>query len=305
MDNPGQEQSGPLLEWTRPLSAKEREVDIGWMVAEQDEGAWLQDLINGSRGGAPDLSVRENRLPSSWFPPLPSTVPQCRVCPLPQANGICQGCRRLIETLGKPLGSLDFLTLSEKQDQPESTIWAWKTYAHDGSDTAPSDDWLTNMSAALSAYLDAKSYRLLRDDPLVLAIPSRMPLIASVIDQARDRGWFAPELGRSGSKRGGWSQQASSSQVERLGRRSSSWVPSPDVAKGRAVVLIDDVFVTGASMWSYANALKEAGASDVRGVALVRHLHRSTQWNYYDALRISRRRAKLKWSHGNGAVRFF
>jgi hypothetical protein len=275
------------------------------MIADDDEDAWWKDVVASVGTVPPDRTVRANCLPSSWLPPLPPTVPQCCVCPMPQAKGICSGCRTLLELHGTPLGSLDFLTLSEKQDQPESTIWAWKTYAHDGSQGAPSDDWLTGMSAGLSAYLDANRHRLLRDDPLVTTIPTRVPLIAAALDQARRKGWFAPHLASPGGKVGRWWQHASSSQDERLARRASDWVPSPEIAPGRAVVLLDDVFVTGASMWSYARALKQAGAGDVRGVVLVRHLHKSTHWNYYDALRISSRRMKLKWSPLQGAVRFF
>jgi hypothetical protein len=132
-----------------------------------------------------------------------------------------------------------------------------------------------------------------------------VPLIAAALDQARRKGWFAPYLTLPGRKVGQWWQHASSSQDERLAQRASDWLPSPEIGGGRAVVLLDDVFVTGASMWSYARALKQAGAGDVRGVVLVRHLHKSTQWNYYDAPRISRRCMKLEWSPLQGAVRFF
>jgi len=61
------------------------------------------------------------------------------------------------------------------------------------------------------------------------------------------------------------------------------------------VLLLDDVFVTGASLFSYAKALRLAGATEVRGVAIARHVS-TRHCNYFDALRIIRRSAGWEWS---------
>lgn len=62
-------------------------------------------------------------------------------------------------------------------------------------------------------------------------------------------------------------------------------------------MLFDDVFVTGASMFSYAIALKAAGATGVRGVAIGRHVAHNYR-DYRDALRIVRRDTSYYWSAG-------
>lgn len=51
---------------------------------------------------------------------------------------------------------------------------------------------------------------------------------------------------------------------------AGSFVANPDIVKGKACVLVDDIVTTGATMEAAARALKEAGAAAVWGMALVR-----------------------------------
>jgi hypoxanthine-guanine phosphoribosyltransferase len=65
--------------------------------------------------------------------------------------------------------------------------------------------------------------------------------------------------------------------------------------RGRDVLLLDDVWVTGATACSYATALHEAGAAQVRCLSVVRHIDIKNP-DYRDALRIVRRQMEWKWS---------
>jgi len=61
-------------------------------------------------------------------------------------------------------------------------------------------------------------------------------------------------------------------QEQRLERTADDWRVDQETVAGRSVVLIDDVFVSGASMFSYAQALRQAGAKEIRAIAIGRHI---------------------------------
>jgi predicted amidophosphoribosyltransferase len=56
------------------------------------------------------------------------------------------------------------------------------------------------------------------------------------------------------------------------------YIAGPE-AEGQRVLLIDDTWTTGASMQSAAFALRRAGALNVAGVAIGRHLHLDFSWD--------------------------
>jgi hypoxanthine phosphoribosyltransferase len=68
-----------------------------------------------------------------------------------------------------------------------------------------------------------------------------------------------------GTKRGDWREKR-----DHRPREVSDWnVVAPTVA-GRRVLLFDDFLVTGESLFSYATALRQAGAQEVRAVVFQR-----------------------------------
>ena len=64
---------------------------------------------------------------------------------------------------------------------------------------------------------------------------------------------------------------------------------------GQYVLVLDDLFVSGASMLSYVQALRRPGARPLRCVALARHVGEQ-HWNYWHALRIVRRSGDYQWT---------
>lgn len=279
----------PLLAWTRPLSPAERLAD--W---ESDRRPPVFRVNPTDDPDAHELT--------GWWPILPPDVPQCPVCKLPfRAAKVCQRCKKLLARYGEALESVEFLTIVNKRDPPETLIWAWKeetvkvngVWQHDESLVMP-------LGSHLWAYLDAHAERLLAGDPIVTAIPSRAPLINAAFHVAAEKGSSVVKLTRSGKKVGEWFQHGTTT-AQRLGRTTNDWEIRPEAVVGRPVVLFDDVFVSGASMFSFAIALKAAGATEVRGVAIGRHVAHNYR-DYHDALRIVRRRSPFYWSANRANV---
>jgi pyrimidine operon attenuation protein/uracil phosphoribosyltransferase len=203
--------------------------------------------------------------------------------------------------LGWPLSSLEMLSVARVRDIPEFLMWDWKAVAEEHGEASAPDDWIRHIGQRLAAYLHAHSGRLLSDAPVITAVPSRAPLIARALNDVATSERPSVQLTPSGLKNGPWTQHLMKDQAARLRRTPDDWVVDANAVAGRPVVLVDDVFVTGASLFSYATALKAGGATAVRAIAVVRHIHR-THNDYFDALRIVRRHGEWVWTPGRASV---
>jgi ComF family protein len=83
----------------------------------------------------------------------------------------------------------------------------------------------------------------------------RLPLLDNALARTRDTG-----------------QQAGLSRQARLSNVSRAFVWENGAPPPRAIILVDDVLTTGATLAACAEALRAAGAHEVRGVALARSL---------------------------------
>jgi len=274
---------------TRPLTAAQRASD-----RKADAGPPLRLLDSFPAVGRDPLG-REECLPP-WSPVLPAEVPQCSVCGLPSTGPRCVGCEELVQLYGTPVDTLEFLAVVEEGSVPEKLIWDWKneTTFEDGVVAGP-HDWLIPIAAALSAYCEAHADRLLAGTPVITAIPSRAPLIAGAFRLAADRGWFALDVNATGEKCGTWLQDEMRGQPERPARSRGDWLIPFAAAPRGTVVLFDDVFVSGASMFSYAAALRAAGATEIRSVCIGRHVP-VAHWDYWDAARVLRSTGEFSWT---------
>ena len=208
-----------------------------------------------------------------------------------------EGCRILQQAFATPISTLEFVSCTDVATPPESRIYSWKmgTGLHDHPQLGPGYALTAELIAApLSAYLEAHAARLLCRSPLVTAVPSRAPLIATTMTAAGGLGWFACDVRATGVKRGDWAQHTSQDQAERRSRTEHDWDVDPDCVRGRDILLIDDVFVTGTSLFSDAAALKRAGAKTIRAIAIARHISQRYP-HYTDALIIARRTHDLTW----------
>jgi hypothetical protein len=231
------------------------------------------------------------------LPVLPPSVSRCSTCLIPtvRATQRCRSCEQLRDVLGAPLRSLEFLTMAAVSSNQHRLLAAYKDEIRERR-AAPTE-WLERYAAALSAYTEAHRLRLLVDGELATTVPSGAPLVEAAFAVAAGRGWFAPTITASGAKGRAWSNREGT-LAERLALRADSWRVDAEVVRGRAVVLFDDVFVTGATVYSYAHALRAAGAVEVRAVVLERvvdaHVHGGH--DHLDALGEVRELGPYDWS---------
>lgn len=293
----------PLGKWTRALTIQER---AGERQHETDSRLANLDLADLMRiPPTPRRGVREDCFPShpgvvSWMPVLPTDIVDCCPwCVLPSREArLCRGCRILQRAFAPAISTLEFISCADVATPPESYIYTWKmgTGMHDDPLVGASYEFCAErIGAPLSAYLEAHAARLLAGGPLITAVPSRAPLIATTMALARRHGWFACDVPVSGTKRGEWAQHTAQDQAERRSRTERDWVVDPTGVRGRDIVLLDDVFVTGTSLFSYAAALKRAGAKTIRAIAIARHVSLGYP-HYRDALIIARRTHDLTWT---------
>ena len=293
----------PLGKWTRALTiqerARERQHEAERWAANLNWAAAMRIPPTPRRG------VREDCLPShpgvaGWSPILPiDVVDCCPWCVLPSRGArLCEGCRIVKRAFALSISTLEFLSCADVATPPESHVYSWKmgTAQHDHPQLGAAYEFAAERIAApLSAYLEAHAARLLCGRPVITAVPSRAPLIATSMAAARRLGWFACDVDASGIKRGEWAQHTAQDQAERRSRTEHDWDVDPAGVRGRDIVLLDDVFVTGTSLFSYAAALKRAGAKSIRAIAIARHI--SLGYTHYtDALIIARRTHDLTWT---------
>jgi ComF family protein len=70
-------------------------------------------------------------------------------------------------------------------------------------------------------------------------------------------------------KRSGTSRQVGAKRQQRLQQLADAfWVSSPELIKGKHILLVDDVLTTGATLETAAQALRKTGATSVNAVVL-------------------------------------
>jgi hypothetical protein len=89
-------------------------------------------------------------------------------------------------------------------------------------------------------------------------VPSNAPLVLRSFERAAKLGRFHLELTPTGNKLGNWRQHRSRGPL-----LPSDWHVDAESVAGQRVVLFDDFFSSGQSMFSYAAALRAAGARSV------------------------------------------
>ena len=235
-----------------------------------------------------------------WPPMLAHTrlLGACRWCSAPSRpapNGLCAVCRTLLRRTKSPLTSLEFVSVATTADALFGRLAAWKERRGGRAcalELAFGPELGQPYAAMLSAYFEAHAHRLLGDDVTVVVAPTSVPVVSRALRLAARQGWFAFDV-RNVATRVRGRRQREASQAERLKRDPSDYLMTRSIT-GR-VVLVDDVYVSGATMHSFARALLDAGAREVRGVALLR----SATWHAADAVV----RDGAAWSPGASDVR--
>lgn len=114
--------------------------------------------------------------------------------------------------------------------------------------------------------------------PLVSAVPSRpnsnrlASQLARHVAETKGLEFIEPRLT---IKKGQMKELALEKKIERwceIYSKEDALTLDPSEIEGRTVVIVDDLYQSGITMWSYAKALKELGASNVYGLACVKSM---------------------------------
>ena len=207
----------------------------------------------------------------------------CALCALPRRapapEPLCDACRHLREAHGDALADLHPAALTAAD---WSLLRALRAFKDAPAGVTPGGPKARELAAVLSAFLEvrvgpagvtpAERARL-----LVTAVPSAHPGVPALLERARREGWWTPRLQPVARVRPGVPGQRRRRRAERL-RLDGKWIVDAAAVAGRDVVVIDDVCTTGATVHSFAAALRDAGAASVRAVVLARNVGPDGHW---------------------------
>lgn len=197
---------------------------------------------------------------TSWLRRPQQQPPTCPVCLAPRrrvTDRACPSCSELRGRLGRVYGSIEAVTTDTSRGLTHSLIRGAKDQFDPGS--------LNVLAAAWSAYWAAHGPRIANNEDLVVRVPSTNALLDRLTRAAVALGWPVPAL-----LVGGAAHRRSTRLVgreQRMAAHPDDWNVELDV-EGRNVVVVDDVYVTGATAWTYGAALRQRGAAHMRLVVL-------------------------------------
>jgi hypothetical protein len=207
----------------------------------------------------------------------------CALCALPRRTAtpepLCDACRRLRADHGDALADLHPAALTAGDWALLRALRAFKDAPAGVTADGPR---ARELAAVLSAFLEVRVgpaglTPAERGRLLVTAVPSAHPAVPALLERARREGWWTPRLLRVARVRAGTPRQRRRRRAERL-RIADKWIVDAAAVTGRDIVVIDDVCTTGATVHSFAAALRDAGAASVRAVVLARHVGPDGHW---------------------------
>ncbi len=230
---------------------------------------WAERSQDGERQGARGLRapLRYAAAPMGPLVAPRSTRPDesavCRICAGPASwrYSVCTSCRDVAVSLGRPLLPVRAITTVTSSSTIYRALRQYKSATHVAARRQTA--FLASLLAGF-AHAHVSSMPLGSADTTVVVPsgPGGRPPPHPLSTVAADAGlgpvspWLSVRTARSGA----------------VGRRRAcrdAFVASPDVA-GRRVLLLDDVYTTGAHLQSAAAALHDAGAAEVQALVIAR-----------------------------------
>lgn len=222
---------------------------------------------------ARDALVRHLAEHGALWPVLPWNP--CALCALPRRfpsdEPLCRGCRRARARYGAALADLHPAALTARDWPLGTALRVFKDDHH----TDVASQYARAFGALLSAFLQHALPPA--DTALVTAVPSSSPVVLSALARARVEGWPAPDVQTIAAARAGHLRQRHRPYPARIGIEGK-WLIDASAVTGRAVIVLDDVATTGATLHSFAAALTDAGATSVRAVVLARMAGPDAHW---------------------------
>lgn len=195
----------------------------------------------------------------------------CPRCYMPRRSAlyVCSTCLAVGAKNPLALDSFEAITVATTTGGLEPLLASFKDRPRAEGDRA-----LARLAAPLTSYLERHrdGLELGSEQTLFTGVPSSSNVIARALQLGIKLGWFDRETEHTGESRHPERKQRKGDRDSRRSLTYADWSVDADRVRDRNVVLVDDLMTTGASLHSYAKALKRAGAKRIRGVVLIRHV---------------------------------
>jgi hypothetical protein len=199
----------------------------------------------------------------------------CRDCARPRepeyaGYPTCYGCGHLRSHYGEHKALIP-ITYTTSSWPLGSGLRDWK----DILGTRPKSATAPWFAAIWSAFLERQIPRL---EPrggfsLVTTIPSQSPTVVAALQAAEARGWWVPEPTIVASADPDFPRQRSREGKDRP-VIEGKWRVDPERVHDKDLLVLDDLMTSGGTLFSFAAALRQAGANSVTAVILARNLGR-------------------------------
>jgi len=231
------------------------------------EGTASEPREAGTLRGRRDDTIASLRHSGKLWPVVDiNACPRC-FSPRRSSRGICGSCIEVGKNNPRALDSFEAITISSSASGLERVLASYKNRG------CSDQEQLEQLAAPLSSYLEThrEALRLTDKAALFTAVPSSTGVIAAALAISGSLHWFGRAIEHSGVAADPDRRQRHRDAATRQALTHADWRVVEDVAVGRDVILLDDLMTSGASLHSYAKALKKAGAKRIRGVVLIRH----------------------------------
>ena len=222
-------------------------------------------------------SVVEGLVSTRVLWPLIDHAPSCHLCAAPRQPPLrpdiahCRSCRGLKDLYDDALADLYPISYTTPQTGLCVHVRDLKDSFHARSDTPLTRAIGATLSAYLEAQLGGGRLGLSREFGVVTTVPSSAPVIAAALQRACVEGWWSCELAAVARARTGHPRQRQRPDAVRMHVRDK-WEVDGAAVNGLDVLVLDDVYTSGGSVHSFAQALRNAGAASVRAIILARNL---------------------------------
>jgi predicted amidophosphoribosyltransferase len=208
----------------------------------------------------------------------------CRLCAQPRESryaqyDTCYRCHQLTERHGPVIDTLVPITYTA-YDWP---LGRGLRTLKDADACSPQSTWALGFGAILSAFLEAQLPAFGRGGRYdrIVPLPTSSPVIGRSLERAHAEGWFVPPLATAGATiASGSRRQRDRNPSQRVEVDPRKWVFAEGALDGVVDVLVlDDMLTTGASVFSFAAALRRHGVSFVDVVVVARNVgQRDARW---------------------------